>query len=538
MPLQFTPYFAILGFTALLAAGVAAIAWQRRSTTTRNVFALMMVAITFYATVAALEAAAIPISAKVFWSKLEYVGSGSTIVLFFLFTLYFTHHQGWLTRRRMVWLWVVPCLNALLAITNDWHHLVWLTFLPGPQDSNLIIYRHGPGFYWVMVWVYCYVLSGVLLLVQAVLYPARLYRYQAALVLLGALVPLVGGTVYMLRLTPPGLNITPMSFLVTGLVFFASLFHFRMFDLLPIARDMLVERMGDGVLVLDQQFRIVDINPAAQQILGQSQRWIGQDSQRVLAPWPDLIDFCHQWQDASREVLIDGPTPCYMDLRLSLLYDFRGQITGRLVVLRDVTQRHLAEVALRQTNARLQQQIVENEALQLKLEEQAIRDRLTGLFNRHYFDETVPKELARAVRGGYPVAFILLDLDYFKSINDTFGHRGGDLVLQTFANLLVGQIRTGDLACRFGGEEFVLVLPWMPSYYAYQRAERIRTTLQDLRIKWDGLEIAATVSGGIALFPEDGTTQDDLLQVADRALYAAKAAGRNRIQLGHGSVGG
>ena len=175
--------------------------------------------------------------------------------------------------------------------------------------------------------------------------------------------------------------------------------------------------------------------------------------------------------------------------------------------------------------------LLEIEVLHATLQEQAIRDGLTQVFNRRYFEETLPRELHRAARGDYPVSVILLDIDYFKRINDTFGHKGGDRVLKAFGELLLSETRSGDMACRYGGEEFALAFPGMSLEDAQQRAEKIRARFQDQRIVVGKDEIRATVSGGVATYPFHGKTSDDLMQSADKALYAAKEEGRNRICL-------
>lgn len=528
---HFTAYVAILGATALLSALTARLAQKRHSAPARRPFIGLMSAVAGYATVAALEAAAIALPDKILWSKLEYVGSGSVIVFFLLFTLRFIHPKIHLTRFRIALLWVVPIFNMLLVATNEWHHQVWTDFLPGNPDSTLIIYQHGTGFYWIMAWVYVYVLFGCLLLAKAAVSPSTLYRRQAGMLLVGSLMPLIGGSLYMLNITPPGLNITPMSFLLTGLAFPASLLVHRMFDLIPVARDQLVESMEDGVLVLDMHNRVIDLNPAAEQLVGRTTQWVGQPIDQVLQKWPELCRFCSDRQETKAEILLELNRVRWMTVRSSPLCDLRGSPTGRLIILHDMTQHHQVEMELRQANARLHQQLFAIEKLQNQLREQAIQDGLTNLFNRRYLEQTLPRELAQAVRDNQVVAVILLDIDYFKRINDTYGHKAGDRVLQAFANVLRQSTRVGDIACRYGGEEFALVLPGMELDAAYQRTEQIRRSFENLRVSCSGMDIQSTVSGGIAIFPRDGTTSDDLLNHADQALYAAKAAGRNCIKV-------
>jgi diguanylate cyclase (GGDEF)-like protein len=164
------------------------------------------------------------------------------------------------------------------------------------------------------------------------------------------------------------------------------------------------------------------------------------------------------------------------------------------------------------------------------LHEQAITDPLTGLYNRRYLKELLPRELVRGKRSGESIALILADIDHFKRVNDTFGHEAGDRVLTTVGALIKGNVRGSDIACRYGGEEFALVLPETGTEAAQRRAEDIRLALGQLSLNYLGKPIGRiTISLGIALFPEHGEDMDTLLRAADEALYDAKGAGRDRV---------
>jgi diguanylate cyclase (GGDEF)-like protein/PAS domain S-box-containing protein len=169
--------------------------------------------------------------------------------------------------------------------------------------------------------------------------------------------------------------------------------------------------------------------------------------------------------------------------------------------------------------------------LQEKLREQALHDPLTGLYNRHYLNESLERELALAQRHGYPVSVIMADLDHFKAINDRYGHLSGDEVLRNFSSLLMQHARSSDVFCRFGGEEFFLVMPNMEISTAYQRTELIRQSFAASQVCFADVCIKVTASFGIAAFPEHGHTANTLLDAADKALYAAKVTGRNCVKL-------
>jgi diguanylate cyclase (GGDEF)-like protein/PAS domain S-box-containing protein len=166
-----------------------------------------------------------------------------------------------------------------------------------------------------------------------------------------------------------------------------------------------------------------------------------------------------------------------------------------------------------------------------ELRQQVIQDPLTGLFNRRYLDETLPRELDRAQRRSAPLCVVMLDIDGFKKFNDTFGHGPGDLLLREFANVLQERLRKSDISCRYGGDEFVLVMPDSSIADTQERVEQIRMLLKGIQKKHLGTQSLdlITLSAGIAYMPEHGTTKNELMRAADEALYSAKNTGRDRI---------
>jgi len=173
---------------------------------------------------------------------------------------------------------------------------------------------------------------------------------------------------------------------------------------------------------------------------------------------------------------------------------------------------------------------VANLKLREKLRSQSIRDPLTGLFNRRYMEETLERELRRAERNHRPLSIVMLDLDRFKGFNDTFGHDTGDVVLSEFGRLLRSSVRGADVVCRYGGEEFVLILPDATAEDSMRRIEQLRLATAQLYVKHRDQSIGApSFSGGIAAFPTHGDKVEDLLRAADTALYRAKTAGRSRL---------
>jgi diguanylate cyclase (GGDEF)-like protein/PAS domain S-box-containing protein len=173
----------------------------------------------------------------------------------------------------------------------------------------------------------------------------------------------------------------------------------------------------------------------------------------------------------------------------------------------------------------------EIQRLQAQLREMAIHDSLTGLYNRHYLNETLKRELARAAREKYSISFIMIDIDHFKRVNDTYGHKAGDSVLQDLAVQLLNNSRASDILYRYGGEEFLAILPKVKADYAYQIAEKWRKGFLDSPILREFSGAKTTISCGIAAYPKHATSAANLIVYADQALYQAKAAGRNRSVL-------
>jgi diguanylate cyclase (GGDEF)-like protein len=164
------------------------------------------------------------------------------------------------------------------------------------------------------------------------------------------------------------------------------------------------------------------------------------------------------------------------------------------------------------------------------LRNQSIRDPLTGLYNRRYLEESLNRELHRANRTGRNVSLVMLDLDHFKHFNDTFGHQVGDILLKEIAGVIKNRVRAGDLACRYGGEEFSLILAEVGTEGAHKCVEGVREAIKHLSLHNRGQTLGTvTVSAGIAAYPTHGDTSEDLIHAADEALYQAKKAGRDCI---------
>jgi diguanylate cyclase (GGDEF)-like protein len=200
-------------------------------------------------------------------------------------------------------------------------------------------------------------------------------------------------------------------------------------------------------------------------------------------------------------------------------------------------QTSAATEGLRESQQRLATTVAGQIALSLAslrlretLRDQSIRDPLTGLFNRRFMEESLDRELQRAVRKNQPLSILFVDLDHFKRFNDTFGHDAGDLVLRSVADLFRKFFRSDDVVCRYGGEEFGIILPESSVENGALRANALRTETKKLQLQYKNHSLGTvTLSIGVAAFPPHGSTSETLLKVADQCLYQSKAAGRDLV---------
>src|SRR5262249_25449974 len=254
--------------TSAIAASVAVVCWRRRAAPGAPALGLLMLAVTEWTFFRGLEAASVDIAHKIWWAKIEYVGINSVGPLWLVFALDYAR-QVRLPPRSLGLLSVIPLLSLMLALTNEHHHLMWTLIQRSPNYPAVLIYGHGAWF-WVMA-AYAYVLlaTGAVVLLMAIgRFPAA-FRNQAAALLLAVALPWCGNLVYLIGLSPiPGLDLTPLTMALTGIIAAWVVLRRDLLDLIPVARETLVEKLTDGVIVLDERARIIDVNPAGARALG------------------------------------------------------------------------------------------------------------------------------------------------------------------------------------------------------------------------------------------------------------------------------
>jgi PAS domain S-box-containing protein len=352
-----TLYLSITIGGVVITAVLTGMSWRHRAALGGIVLGLLMSFLLFWSATAALEILAYGLPAKIFWSKFQYLGITGTPLLFLLTVFSFTRMKSWLRFRRVVWLFPAPALIFLLALTNDVHRLIWREVALDPL-SGLAIYHHGPA---VTVWIviaYLYVFAASLLLVKAALFDKRLAKVQALAFLLAVPWPWIANGLYFFGFTPPGQDYTASGFAATGLFLLWGIYRHRLFHLIPVVHEAVISSMEDGLIVLDTSHRVIDLNPAAIELLRTIEspdsslakgEYIGLRGQDVFARWPELAGRFVAPVPAEIEITLGaGAGRRVFDLRLSPILDRRGRITSWLVILHNITRLKRTEENLRQ----------------------------------------------------------------------------------------------------------------------------------------------------------------------------------------------
>ena len=642
-------YGAWLIISGALALTLAGFIWRKRSAPGGRALFVLLLAAAIWGWMYAGYWLSSSVGMKHLWLDLAAIGAVMSTPAFIFLVLEFSGRTHWLTPR-MYGLFGVLSVLTLIMIWTDPLHNLYFGGLDISAPDNL--FRGGPWFWFQVTYSYALTLSVVVTLAIDLRHSSGMYRRQLGIILLGVLLLWVGNLVGLIGVPFfSGFDPTPIILLITCTCFAYGIFGLGLMDLVYTSRDVLVDTLEDGIVVVDMQDRVVDINARALTNAAPNDSPIGKQITEVFSRWAEAFEKYNLPEGRFQLQLPDHPYS-YMDVRILPLKEKAGRVLGRLITWRDITEEKKAEAALRvfrhaieqspsaivitdseghidyvnrqftritgydledirgktprvlksgetseeiykhlwetvkrgetwegemlnrkkdggyywaqelvapvtnadghvirfvamqqditerkQTesdlrlmNARLQVQLMEIENLHGQLREEAIRDSLTRLFNRRFMEETLDREISRADRAPAPISVVMMDVDLFKAINDTHGHQAGDTVLQTLGTFLLENTRISDIACRYGGDEMLVVMPGASLEQAAQRAEEWRAAFSLLEFSLGDTCVSTTLSLGIASLPEHARTPNELLGAADKALYRAKIK-RNCVEI-------
>jgi len=349
---QYTPYILPLVIACSIAVFVAVKVWQLRATASgATALVPLALAIAEWSLGYALEIAGADLPTKIFWGKIQYIGIVAIPLLWVIFTYSHLTQGTRMTRRNVTLLSIVPLITLILAFTTEYHGLIWKDIrIQTVGTFSALAVTHG--FWFWVYWVYSNILllAGTIFILRSFKRTMGLFRRQNLILLIAVLTPWVGNVLYVTGFSPiPFMDLTPFALTISAVAFALGIYRFQLGNLAPVARDLVVEKMPDGMIVLDAQGNIVDINPALQNALGVSaSQVIGQRSKDVFNAWPSLVERYENILEAQDEIVLgEGETQRWIELRLAPLVDSRNRLLGRVVTARDVTTRKQMEEALR-----------------------------------------------------------------------------------------------------------------------------------------------------------------------------------------------
>jgi PAS domain S-box-containing protein len=353
---QRTPVFMPLLVSAIVCAALALFAWRHRRVPAATGFVLLMASSSAWALFYALYRASADFRGKLLLAQATQAGAIVVPLAWAVFALQYTRRERWLTPRALLLLSAIPLLTLAMALTNPWHHAFWTRFALVERGGRAAIDSvNGWGFWLHVAYSWGLLSLAVAVLALRALRSTHLYRRQAAAIILAAAVPWIGNVLHLSQTVRFPANPMPFLFALSGAVFFWAIFRLRLLDLVPVAREALVEEMPDGVVVVDETGRVLDLNPAARELLGIQGDVMGRPAEEVLAPIAPALE--HGSANGGRPVRVTlgaGRAVRQVDVRVRPL--LRAAVDeGRLIVLRDITEAQRAEGTLAVQRAYLDQ---------------------------------------------------------------------------------------------------------------------------------------------------------------------------------------
>jgi len=496
----------ILYFTAGVFVFLFFISLARRRNQLAALYSLETLVIIIYATGYAFELGSTTAEEVRFWLKLEYFGLPFIPAIWFLLT-YKANSGKSPSFFFCLSVLIIPVLTVFFSATNDYHHFYYQNVSINATSEGFIAQLDKGPWYYVFV-VYANLIMAITLVVYFLQWKksglgtgSRSFWMMA-----GSLFVIVFEFLYLLGFSPYNIDLTPFGFFGAALFQAVAIFRFDFLKSDALIKDIVFSGISEGILTVDANDRISDFNAACSRIF----TWLSPDCiGKKLSDFKDgvALNFPSGRQRKIKISHTDGVS--YFSVRMTNLVD-KGKEAGKVFMFKDETAlRHVMRTLYRFANY----------------------DTLTKIFNRRRLFDDAEKEISRVARYGKRISLLMLDLDYFKTVNDHYGHQAGDTVLVEVARILKKRVRASDLLGRYGGEEFMIVLVEMDPEKALLVAEDIRKSIEDLSIPLGSAVIKTSVSIGVATSdPEDRSLSlERLLTAADRALYRAKNEGRNKV---------
>jgi len=401
---------------------------------------------------------------------------------------------------------------TMIMWTTKFHFLVYKDYLFSTEGLHQLVFTPGP----LYSIIHLYQSVGLILSIGIMIYQLykwkKRYRRQLLTLLICLTIPFVAEAIYYLTIISGNHSslpyLTPYSLALMSFCLYLGVTRFNIFEIISISTVTAMDHIREGFILVDNDNNYLSYNPAAAKMLPGIMKLLKGDSISSAKGWPEELK---DVESGSVDFSITAHDTKFFRASVSPVFTENQILMAKIILFSDIT---------------------DNVNLMKELENAAYIDSLTGLYNRKHFTELANVDIERALRLEQSIYTVMLDLDFFKNVNDTYGHAAGDIVLKVTAGIIRQTIRSYDLLGRYGGEEFVLLITALDLTEAHKLMERIRENMEHSIINYEGQEIKITCSIGLARFDEKDTLESSIKN-ADEALYAAKNSGRNQVKIHH-----
>ncbi len=451
------------------------------------------------------ELSARSLDSIIFFIKLEYYGVPFISALWILIG-YKMRFNKKLSVRFILLIMTIPFLTLILSNTNEYHHLVYKDISTIEVDGGYLLadIERGPWYYINIIYNYAALPYNLVSLYRTWQNGNKTIKLQAKTLFLGLMWPGLATILYFSGISPFKVDLIPFGLAISGIFLYIAIFNFGFLDIKEIARDITFMEMSEGIIVFDNKNRLADFNKYSKKVFPWlNSNLIGTD----ISSCEGINSMLMQEEDCF-ELSIDNNSNKIYEVNKTILYE-KGRISGTVFFIRDITK---------------------HKEMLVKLSDMANYDELTKIYNRRRLMEEAEKEFLRFKRNGKYISALMVDIDNFKKVNDNFGHQAGDEVIKVIADLLKDRIRKTDIIGRYGGEEFLIILPDTNEASTYKFAEEVRELVKEKNIVYADKFIKVTISIGVKSVnrDEEEVTLQNMIQLADSALYKAKNSGRNK----------
>ena len=508
-------YIALMCTAGVLQVILAIIAfYNRHAFAGTKTFAWLSVFSAIYSFGHALELTSTTMEGIMFWVVFQYLGMPFSAPATLILVLQYIQLDKLVNKKTLLLFYLIPAISLLLIATNHFHHLFYKTvgikYVMGAPLLDITI-----GQWYVVHGSYTFgtLLIGAVLLIWYWIRTKSKHWKQVLILIIGILSPITASFLYLIGLTPKGIDPVPIVMLFTSMLYLLAILSTNWLKVTPIAKETIFESMRDGIIVVDLLNSIVEFNSIAGELYPALKEGRSLEEIKELDKKISLLAIERGSGSTTTETTIYLHNELkYFQVKISPVLKNRRERVGNMIVFMDITERA---------------------KLQIQLKELAYKDGMTGIYNRSYFYQQAEKLTIASLEFGEAVSFILFDIDYFKQINDNYGHAYGDEAIKQIVLIVKEAMGAKEIFGRYGGEEFLLCLPGCDLEAAGVFAERLRADIekQPLIIGLDKINMTASFGVSVVKNKADFYTVDALIEKADRALYSAKSNGRNAVYI-------